>query len=374
MRRLLAFAALALALPLLAPTVAPASTAQVKDGQLLFTGGEAERNVVQLSGTPLGSGVRFAISDRGAPSLRAGTGCVATSVNSARCDAASFKLLTGDDDDSVIFPGVRGRTPLGRIDTGPGDDGVATAGAAVDAAGGPGDDVLLSQPPVDAGGGKLIGGTGNDRLVGRAGAGRRGPSAEQQRLFGSDGNDVLDGGEQLFGGNGSDRLNGRGGGDRLRGEDGNDSLTGSSGRDRFSGGRGSDAIDSETGDSGGAAERVFCGSGRDRVSPNAADRIARDCNLVSSDAERIGALPGTAGARLAFRLHCKRSVGCRGTLRLRRPGRGAFARKRYRVRARASKTIRIPLSHVAVAALSRRHGLRTRVTTDAVGYTIVLKR
>jgi hemolysin type calcium-binding protein len=369
-----ALSALAVCLPLVAPAVAPAATAQVKDGRLLFTGGEDERNMVSLSTTARSRGFRFDLVDGGTTALLAGPGCTSTSVNSVRCDASGFRLLTGNLDDTVVFRGVAGRGPIGRIDTGPDDDAVA-ADSPVDANGGPDDDVLFAQPSgTETRGGTLRGGDGDDRLTGRAQAGPRGPATDPQRLFGGRGNDELTGGEELFGSGGDDRLDGQAGRDRLRGEAGNDSLVGSSGRDRFSGGRGLDLIDSADGDAGGFPERIFCGTGTDRVSPNGVDRLARDCNLVDGPDERMTAFPVSRGRRLRFRLRCKRATGCRGAIRLRRPGRRTFARRRYSLGVGDAKTIRVPLSRAARRALRRRSGVRTRVTTDALAYTVVLKR
>ena len=370
-------AALALCLPLVVPAVAPAATAQVADGRLLVTAGEDERNVVRLSGAGRATGFRFTVEDTGAPVLFAGPGCASSSLKSVTCDAVGFRVLTGNGDDSFVFSGVPGRSAPGRIDAGPGRDGVATTAAAIDTSGGPGDDVLFSAPPAgDGRDGTLRGGSGNDRLVGRSDAGRAGPSVEQQKLFGGPGNDRLTGGDELFGGSGDDRLDGLAGGDRLRGERGNDSLTGSGGRDRFSGGGGLDRIDSARGDRGGFSEQVSCGSGIDRVTPNGVDRLRRSCNLVDDSDERLTAFPRPKrGGSLAFRLRCKLDRGCAGSIRLRRPGRRtSYARARYRLGVGDSRTIRVRLGRAARRALARRGGVRTRVTTGALAYTAVLKR
>jgi Ca2+-binding RTX toxin-like protein len=109
-----------------------------------------------------------------------------------------------------------------------------------------GNDVLLGL----GGGDELFGQDGNDRLEGDPSSGHLGPT---DILSGGDGND------HLIGGNGPDR------------------LTGGRGADRFSGGDGNDAIGARDG----RRDKVRCGRGRDRVTADRGDSVARDCEVVS---------------------------------------------------------------------------------------------
>ncbi len=83
-------------------------------------------------------------------------------------------------------------------------------------------------------------------------------------------------GDVLRGTSGPDVLRGLGGADRLYGLDGNDVLFAGRGRDRLFGGRGRDVMYARDG----ARDIVTCGSGRDLVHADRADRIGRDCELV----------------------------------------------------------------------------------------------
>jgi Ca2+-binding RTX toxin-like protein len=69
-------------------------------------------------------------------------------------------------------------------------------------------------------------------------------------IFGTDGNDTLDGtdaNETLIGGSGNDTLNGNGGNDVLIGGDGNDTLNGGDGNDILDGGAGVNTYDGGVG-------------------------------------------------------------------------------------------------------------------------------
>jgi Ca2+-binding RTX toxin-like protein len=99
----------------------------------------------------------------------------------------------------------------------------------------------------------VVGGRGNDRIVG---------SRLANVLRGGAGKDVLDGGagnDRLFGGPGDDQLAGRAGNDQLRGEAGNDQL---------------DARDASPRDRR-FRELVDGGAGRDAVFADPADRVLR---------------------------------------------------------------------------------------------------
>jgi len=87
-------------------------------------------------------------------------------------------------------------------------------------------------------------------------------------LFGRGGDDVLKG---LAG---NDRLDGGAGDDRLFGGPGDDRITGGPGRDAIFGGSGRDTIDAADG----VRETIDCGSGKDTVRADAADRL-RGCEI-----------------------------------------------------------------------------------------------
>ncbi|MCW2921815.1 MAG: calcium-binding protein [Thermoleophilia bacterium] len=113
--------------------------------------------------------------------------------------------------------------------------------------------------------------TTNDRL-----AGDDGPN----RLFGGIGNDTLYGGrgnDGLDGGVGNDRLFGGQGNDGLLGGAGNDQLSGDAGTDTYIAGAGNDVINARDKT---PRERVSCGAGRDRVTADRRDTVARDCETV----------------------------------------------------------------------------------------------
>ena len=158
--------------------------------------------------------------------------------------------------------------------------------------------------PPRLGGGGTGGGGGQDGAGGdddRRGdsdpTGPLGPGGCLKLIVGSSGADTLLGGpggdvvfalaatDQVRGGPGHDCLLGEAGRDRLRGEAGHDRLTGGAGADRLLGGAGVNAYDAGPGRDfvdarNGAAERVRCGSGRDRVRADADDTL-RSCEVVS---------------------------------------------------------------------------------------------
>ena len=143
--------------------------------------------------------------------------------------------------------------------------------------------------------GSVITGTqSDDVLPGFAGDGAA------DTIFGLDGDDLidgLDGRDTLYGQDGNDRLKGEkadpgpqgdpagqadvlsggNGDDHLAGGYGNDRLTGGRGRDRLDGGAANDTVNARDG----TRDKVRCGPGRDRVSADRADSVARDCEVVS---------------------------------------------------------------------------------------------
>ena len=103
---------------------------------------------------------------------------------------------------------------------------------------------------------------GDDRLEGLGGG---------DRLLGGRGRDIV------LGGSGNDRIEGSDGNDRLFGGGGADSLDGGLSRDLLEGGAGADVVRSVDR----AVDVVRCGPGRDRVVADRADRVGRDCELVT---------------------------------------------------------------------------------------------
>ncbi len=119
--------------------------------------------------------------------------------------------------------------------------------------------------------GVIAGGPGNDTRNG---------TAARDLMLGAAGADRLAGlgaADCLFGQAGDDRLSGGAGADRLFGGSGRDRLSGGPGTDRFSGGAGADRISARDG----RRERITCGSGRDLVTADRNDRVARDCERVT---------------------------------------------------------------------------------------------
>ncbi len=178
---------------------------------------------------------RVRITDPGAV-ITASGGCRAVDAHAAICRGYYFsaRLDLGDLDDRAISPARPGQDMELAVNGGPGDDVIQAGGVGglsaedVRIDGGDGNDLL------DAGGGfgKLRGGAGADRLLG-------GPEA-----------DALDGGS---------------GADTLSGGEGNDALNGGGGQDRLFGGAGSDELadgdrDNETGDAAVGPDLLVGGS------------------------------------------------------------------------------------------------------------------
>jgi Ca2+-binding RTX toxin-like protein len=129
-------------------------------------------------------------------------------------------------------------------------------------------------PGYDFGGpDKILGGGGDDQIEAGWGA---------DSLYGQDGNDRLIGerasaerSANVNDGNG-DKVSGGAGDDHLIGGFGADRITGGSGSDRISGGDANDTIGARDG----RRDKVRCGAGRDSVTADRADSVARDCERV----------------------------------------------------------------------------------------------
>lgn len=169
-------------------------------------------------------------------------------------------------------------------------------------------------------------GSGDDVVIGSAGA---------EYMFGGAGRDLLRGGggaDRLLGGDdfvrgraiplgSADRLEGGAGPDVLDGEGGDDLLIGGSGRDILDGGRDRDRLRSGDGD----RDWVLCGRGFDRLAGSAADVVTRGCERSQ------GARSGVEGivlwrvspAVVSLVVACPVAApgDCAGTLTLSVPGR-----------------------------------------------------
>ncbi len=232
-----------------------------------------------------------------APVVPRFTRCPSTSVNvingtpgkdtiGGTAKADRIFALAGDD----VVKGLAGDDC---IDLGAGDDR-ANGGRGRDlVVGGSGRDRIGG----DAGRDRLRGGSGDDRLHGGPGDDDLAGQSGDDRLDGSTGNDRVDGGpgrdlliggpgvDRLTGSSGDDRLIGGSSSDRLSGGSGNDRVSGGSGHDRISGGPGRDVLHGNTGNDtisarDGARDTIDCGTGRDSVTADRFDRVARNCERV----------------------------------------------------------------------------------------------
>lgn len=155
--------------------------------------------------------------------------------------------------------------------------------------GGDGDDQLVGSLKASlieggAGNDRLIGGPGNDQLNGNAGDDTLLGDAGNDVLVGGLGDDVIDGvtgQDTLNGGNGDDLMRGGEGDDFLQGQEGNDTLLGSAGNDTLNGADGADMLLGEAGN-----DSLNGGDGRDQVA-GGGNRIAASPDDVFADVHEI---------------------------------------------------------------------------------------
>jgi Ca2+-binding RTX toxin-like protein len=143
----------------------------------------------------------------------------------------------------------------------------------------------------------LSGGMADDRLVGNELANSIAGEGASDTIVGFDGDDELLGdwgwSANAFGA-GDDTIDGGEGDDWLFGDYGADSLTGGPGVDGLNGSAGNDELDSND---GGGRDADGCGSGSDRVSGDAGDVVAGDCeNVFGAIVGGPAGLPGPQGA------------------------------------------------------------------------------
>ncbi len=125
----------------------------------------------------------------------------------------------------------------------------------------------------------MLGGQGNDTLVGGSENDSLDGGNGKDSLSGGAGTDTLSGGngnDTLSGGTGSDTLHGGNGKDILTGEDGNDTLDGGNGKDTLDGGLGDDTLDGSKG-----KDSVTGGVGIDTFNSN--DKPAEQVDKDSDD-------------------------------------------------------------------------------------------
>ena len=138
---------------------------------------------------------------------------------------------------------------------------------------------------------RIIGGAGNDRIIGTVFSDTLGGSSGDDIVLGRLGNDVA------HGGNGDDLLDGSFGNDVLIGGNGNDQLAGFSGDDLLIGGSSADTIHRGLGD-----DRAYGGSGDDAISGNDGNDFLLgdlgDDTLIGGPANDT--LLGSGGNDLAF--------------------------------------------------------------------------
>ncbi len=172
---------------------------------------------------------------------------------------------------------------------GDGNDLVDGAGGADNITGGDGNDTLRG----DGGDDSLTGGNGDDFIVGGIGNDKIEAEAGNDSVFGGAGNDSIrggDGDDVLEGGDGNDWIVGNMGQDVLKGGSGNDCLYGGGGNDQISGGIGNDRIRGT-----GGFDKVDGGFGKDfvkgdnnEVSVRSELTSARTNDVFSASASELG--------------------------------------------------------------------------------------
>jgi Ca2+-binding RTX toxin-like protein len=243
-----------LAVAVAAPAASNAATASKSGSTVTVTAGAGEANDLKITV----SGSDFRIDEDGwGVSLSAGSGCVsggATIVNCATAGVTSVVVDAGDLNDSVDTNISTSVTLLG----GDGNDGLVGGSGSDTIDGGVGDDGFSGR----MGGDTFVGGAGSDFvsystrtnpvIVDLDGVADDGESGENdnvgtdvESLVGGSGNDTLVGNSSansLYGYPGNDTIGGGGGNDYLNGSSGDDTLNGDSGDDLLGGYTGADAF------------------------------------------------------------------------------------------------------------------------------------
>jgi hypothetical protein len=394
--------AAALALALGAPAAASAATAAVDQGRLVLVGAAGENNDVRVTRTGGDVTVRDDSGPltSGAGCQAAGQSQVrcsgVTQLNAALGDGDDVLTITielisnvwGGDGDDRLTTGPAGDAVFGgggddTIHTGAGDDVVAAGAAdpgndAIE--GGAGSDVFLPGAGADS----VRGGSGEDRvsyedhssgvsvtLDGEANDGSPGEvdsiASDIEHVVGGAGDDVLvgDGGANtLDGARGRDRLTGGGGADTLL----DTSLTGGN---TFDGGDGADSISPRqivTNEQSGfvalllGADEVACGEDADSVAGDFRDSIGSDCESVDRG---IGAQSEptrmTKSGRIDVLMTCGSPQPCSFGLRL-RPLTGTVP---VSIPAQQSQRVRLRLTARGARRVRRSRRVRAQLMASA---------
>jgi len=218
------------------------------------------------------------------PPPAGGIACPAGNSRGVKCTgrtkSGGLVIVGTNGDDKIVGTGKGDRITGGggrdTISGGGGNDSISGGSGSDRISGGSGNDRISG----GSGNDRLSGDSGNDSINGGPGNDRISGGPGNDRLSGSQGNDTIFGGsgnDSVAGGPGNDRLSGGSGKDSLRGDSGNDRINGDSGVDRVSGGSGADVISARDR----RRDSVDCGSGRDRVSADRIDRVARNCDRVT---------------------------------------------------------------------------------------------
>ncbi|HEU4598566.1 MAG TPA: calcium-binding protein [Solirubrobacterales bacterium] len=202
--------------------------------------------------------------------------------------AGTVEATTGKDQ-MIGVEIVRGGEGDDTLDDG--SPGIFSTTELVKLEGGAGDDLMA----IEAAGGLLLGGPGNDTLTGHHLLGEDGDDV----AYGSDGADLIElgaGDDNAYGGAGNDHLNGGPGEDLLVGGDGQDLVVGDGGFDRLFGARGADRIFAArwvtedphplTSGSYDGRDWVGCGADRDRAYVNPWDHRQRCERVVEQPAQK----------------------------------------------------------------------------------------
>ena len=282
------------------------------DGRALFTMTPAGATVTRVSPSH-GSSVGYDDDATWVPQVVSCQGLAATVRGTPGPDT-----IAGTPGDDVIAAGAGNDTidGGGGADVICGGDGTDTvtygphqSDVRADLTGGTGDDGSSEDGPAGARDSvgtdveNLVGGHGDDVLVGSSTPNALNGGPGDDLLRGGEGNDALTGGtgdDTVRGGDGNDTLTGSSGDDVLKGSDGTDTVNGLTGDDTLAGGEGNDTLD------GGAdGDVVRGGPGADKLSGSAGldDLQARDatadllidCGADTDTVSTDSADPATVG-------------------------------------------------------------------------------
>ena len=184
--------------------------------------------------------------------------------------AGNDRVIGGGGNDTIL--GDKGND---RLRGGGGNDTISAGGGNDHVWGDDGDDIAHG----DGGNDHLFGGAGLDQLFGDAGHDALAGEADDDQLFGGAGHD------RLRGGAGNDELFGEGGKDQLYGELGDDLLVGGGDNDKLWGGDGNDVIKGDAG-----ADHLNGGPGDDLLDGDSGKNHFRDGFVVDLDVQLVAPL------------------------------------------------------------------------------------